>query len=52
MRIPPPKGIKELEVEKRIRLYRLIFYAQLLSTILIALGFILFILLVAGIIGI
>lgn len=46
---PPPKGIKNLDVERRVKLYRLILYAQIILTILIALGFILFILIVAGI---
>ncbi len=45
-----PENLKNLDVERRIKIYRMIFYAQLISTVLIALGFILFILILAGII--
>ncbi len=49
-RLFPKVKLENMEVNERIKLYRRILYAQIISTILIALGFILFILIIAGII--
>ncbi len=45
-----PESLKNLDVERRVKIYRWILYAQLISTVLIAVGFILFILILAGVI--
>jgi len=53
MRGPLPKQwIQDKDVEERIRLYRFLLYAQIASTIIIAVGLILFILILIGIIKI
>ncbi len=49
-RLFPKAKLADMEVNERIKLYRWILYAQIASTVLIALGFILFILIIAGII--
>ncbi len=46
----PKKWVEDKDVEERIKLYKFLLYAQVASTVLIALGLILFILIVAGII--
>ncbi len=46
----PKKWVEDKDVEERIRFYKFLLYVQLASTVLIALGLILFILIVAGII--
>ena len=46
----PKKWVEGKDVEERIKFYRFILYAQVASTVLIALGLILFILIIAGII--
>ncbi len=42
----------ELDVKQRVKLYKLLLYAQIISTILVVIGFIFFILIIAKIIQI
>ncbi|AGB05318.1 hypothetical protein AciM339_1465 [Aciduliprofundum sp. MAR08-339] len=46
----PKQWVEGKDVEERIKFYKFVLYAQVVSTVLIALGLILFILIVAGII--
>ncbi len=46
----PDSWVKDKDVEERIKLYRLLLFAQIASTILIVVGFILFFLILAGVI--
>ncbi len=46
----PEQWVKDKNVEERIRLYKFLLYAQIISTVLIVVGFILFFLILAGVI--
>ncbi len=53
--MPKPKLYPEnrfynLDVQERVRLYKIILYGQIASTILIVIGFIIFLLIIAGVI--
>ena len=47
----PDNWVKDKSVEERIKLYRFLLYAQIASTVLIVVGLVLFILILAGVIG-
>ena len=47
----PDNWVKDKSVEERIRLYRFLLYAQIAWTALLVIGIVLFILILAGIIG-
>ena len=47
----PPDNY-DLDVKQRVKLYKLLLYAQIISTILVVIGFIFFILIVARVVHI
>ena len=50
MRRPTHEMYEKLSREERVHLYKIILYSQIIGTVLIVLGFIFFILIIAGII--
>ena len=51
LRLYPPNKFYNLDVHERVRLYKIILYSQIASTILIVVGFIIFLLIIAGVIN-
>ncbi len=47
-----PPGNYDMDVRQRVKIYRLLLYSQIIATILVAVGFIVFLLLLAHVIQI
>jgi|GEM_PF-2694143 len=47
--LQPPKNY-DIEVKQRVKMYRIILYSQIISTVLVAVGFIVFLLIIGGVI--
>ncbi len=46
----PENKFYQLDTKERVRLYKIILYSQIASTVLIVIGFIIFLLIIAGVI--